>query len=270
MIKINSLYSASFNPLNRDTEHVLAEKVKNGDAAARETLIRSNIRFALSEARKYQGHGLDFDDLCSEATAGLIKAVDHFDSSRNVRFITCAVLWIKNEVLASINKCGYTQRLSNNDYRAMIELRKNLHKYQDVMDENERLNLAASSTGITYKKALELLKTNSPCISLDAPEENKNKNSTICSFLNMLYDSATVLPEDAAINACFKQEFYKKLNSCSKVDREIFILHNGFDGYKAHSFTQLGKMYGRTRQWAFLKEQAVERRLYEELKDWIA
>ena len=159
MIKINSLYSASFNPLNRDTEHVLAEKVKNGDAAARETLIRSNIRFALSEARKYQGHGLDFDDLCSEATAGLIKAVDHFDSSRNVRFITCAVLWIKNEVLASINKCGYTQRLSNNDYRAMIELRKNLHKYQDVMDENERLNLVASSTGITYKKAFSVHKS---------------------------------------------------------------------------------------------------------------
>ena len=112
MFKINSLYEASFNPLNREAEFLTAQKMKNGDASARETLIRANIRFALSEARKYQGHGLSWEDLCSEATTGLVKAVDHFDLNHNVRLITCAVYWIRNEILTSINKCGYTPCIS--------------------------------------------------------------------------------------------------------------------------------------------------------------
>ena len=270
MVKINSLYEASFKPLSRETEGILARKAKNGDVSARETLIRANIRFALSEARKYQGHGLDWDDLCSVAVVGLIKAVDHFNPDRNVRFITCAVQWIKNEVLSSINGCGYTQKLSSNDFRTVIKLRKNLRRHQHIENENERLELAAESTEISVSKAEKLLKANSPNLSFDAPEKNKSDSGSAGTFLDMIADTSKTWPEDAAVNACFRREFYKTLNSLSNIDRGIFLLYNGIAGYKTHSFTQIGEKIGRSRQWVFLREKKIERHLSELLKDWIA
>lgn len=270
MLKISSIYDASIKPLSRTTEATLTQKMKEGDVSARETLIRANIRFAISEAYKYQGHGLSWDDLCSEAVVGLIKAIDHFDPSRNVRIITCAAQWIRNEILLSINKCGYTQRLSNDDFRTLLSLKKNMRIFQHIENEDERLQIAADSCGITKSKAENLIKSNTPCISLSTPTQSSAEKRIIYSLIGMLADSRSLSPEDETINSCFKKEFFKALSKLPKTDQSIFVLHHGIAGYKTHSFSQIGKKYGHTKQWASLKEKSIEKVLSENLKDWIA
>ncbi len=260
MVNYNPFYAVSIKPQSREAELQLVLQMKNGNDSARETLILSNIRFAISEARKYLGHGLSWEDLCSEAIAGLIKAVDHFDPSRNARLITCAVQWIRNEILLSINKCGYTQRLSNEDFRSLISLKKVLSRYQNIDDESEKISNAAKECGINQKKADNLLQKSSPFTSLDAIED----------FANMFSDNGSLSPENNTVNECFKKDFYKALKNLPEVEQNIFVLHHGIAGNEKHSLTQLGEKYGHTKQWAFQKVQSASRALVKELNNWIA
>jgi len=267
--KKNSMYEVSVPPLSKEKEAALAVQMQSGDTKARETLIRSNVRFALAEARKYQGLGLGWDDLCAEAVAGLIKAVDHFDPSRNARLITCAGQWIRNEILQSVNKSGYTLRLSSEDFRSLVRVKKVMGRSLCGACD-ARIHAAAARTGLTAEKVSTLLKQSTPCVSLDAPAGSGKDGENIASLMNMLTDDSVVSPEDSAINACFKDAFYKTLRKLPKVERRVFVLHHGLNGNEIHNFSAIGAQYGHSKQWAFFKARAAEQQLAKELREWIA
>jgi RNA polymerase primary sigma factor len=92
-----------FTPLSVDEEIIIARKVKEGDPIALDRLIKHNTRFVISVAKKYQGRGTPLSDLISEGNVGLIEAAKRFDPERGHRFITYAVWWIKQSILASID-----------------------------------------------------------------------------------------------------------------------------------------------------------------------
>ncbi len=84
-----------FPPLTREAEHELALRVKKGERAARELLVRHNLPFVVSVSRKYLGRGARLDDLIQEGNIGLLKAVEHFDPHKGTRFSTYAIWWIR-------------------------------------------------------------------------------------------------------------------------------------------------------------------------------
>lgn len=90
-------------PLSADEEIIIARKVKEGDSSSLDRLIKHNTRFVISVAKKYQGRGTPLSDLISEGNVGLIEAAKRFDPERGNRFITYAVWWIKQSILASID-----------------------------------------------------------------------------------------------------------------------------------------------------------------------
>lgn len=101
---MSNLTSASLAPLPKEKELAFAKKAAKGNKEAREILIRANIRYALTYAKKFYGHGLTNEEVNEEAVIGLIKAVDHFDYTRDVKVITFAKMYIMNEILLSCNK----------------------------------------------------------------------------------------------------------------------------------------------------------------------
>ncbi len=84
-----------FPPLSREEEHELALRVKKGETAARDLLVRHNLPFVVSISRKYLGRGARLDDLIQEGNIGLLKAVEHFDPHKGTRFSTYAIWWIR-------------------------------------------------------------------------------------------------------------------------------------------------------------------------------
>ena len=74
-----------------DREVELAGRIRNGDRAALEELVRSNLRFVVSVAKQYQNQGLSLPDLINEGNLGLIKAAEKFDETRGFKFISYAV-----------------------------------------------------------------------------------------------------------------------------------------------------------------------------------
>src|SRR5438874_10167265 len=73
----------------------LAKRIEKGDMAAKERMINSNLRLVVSQARRYQGHGLEMGDLVQEGMLGLIRAVEKFDWRRGFKFSTYGTLWIR-------------------------------------------------------------------------------------------------------------------------------------------------------------------------------
>src|SRR5690242_10052926 len=81
--------------LTREEEYELSRRARKGDESARQTLATSNLAFVVAVAKKFSNRGARLDDLIQEGNVGLMKAIEHFDPKKNVRFATYAVWWIR-------------------------------------------------------------------------------------------------------------------------------------------------------------------------------
>jgi len=81
--------------LTREEEYDLSRRARKGDEAARQLLATSNLAFVVAVAKKFANRGARLDDLIQEGNVGLMKAIEHFDPKKNVRFATYAVWWIR-------------------------------------------------------------------------------------------------------------------------------------------------------------------------------
>jgi RNA polymerase primary sigma factor len=126
----NYLYDVrKYNPLTRDQETELIQKIKTGCDKSKELLIYSNLRFVISMAKQYQNQGLTLSDLISEGNYGLIKAAQRFNYDQtSVRFLSYAVWWIKQSMLQSLHENSRTIRLPVNIINEMNKLRKEVPK----------------------------------------------------------------------------------------------------------------------------------------------
>jgi RNA polymerase primary sigma factor len=106
-------------------ERELAARVADGDLAARDRLVECNEALALSIARKYQGRGLDLDDLLQAAKLGLIKAATRFDPDRG-RFTTCATFWVRQSILLAIEAESTLIRIPRHARQALSKRRRGL------------------------------------------------------------------------------------------------------------------------------------------------
>jgi len=92
--------------LSREEERRVARRAREGDRAARERLVTSNLRFVVTVAKRYRGMGLPLEDLINEGNLGLIRAAGRFDEERGVRFVTYAIWWIRQAILAALAEAG--------------------------------------------------------------------------------------------------------------------------------------------------------------------
>ena len=90
--------------LSDEEERQLADRIKVGDARALEQLTKANLRFVVSLAHHYRGHGLDEDDLVSEGNIALMHAAAQFDGSRGVRFVVFAAPFIRQAMERAIEE----------------------------------------------------------------------------------------------------------------------------------------------------------------------
>jgi RNA polymerase primary sigma factor len=122
---------ASEQSLTNEEEIELVKRIKKGDKVAREKLILGNLKFVVSIAKQYPNKGISLGDLVNDGNIGLIRAVEKFDESRGIKFISYAVWWIRQAIIQAISENARTIRLPLN--RVNI-----LNKYVTIKNKIEQ------------------------------------------------------------------------------------------------------------------------------------
>jgi RNA polymerase primary sigma factor len=117
-----------------ERERELAERMLSGFITEEEIkeiqkeLLEGNLRFVITVSKQYQNQGLDLPDLIAEGNLGLMKAIEHFDWSKQLRFISYAVWWVRQSILQSLNENARTIRLPVNVVQELHKAKKELDK----------------------------------------------------------------------------------------------------------------------------------------------
>jgi RNA polymerase primary sigma factor len=154
--------------LTKEEEVDLAKKMEQGDRRAREKLITSNLRLAISIANHYKNSNVPMEDLIQESNIGLIKAVDRFDWRKGFRFSTYACWWIKQSVRRYVNGNSHVKfpSGSRNLIWKINNVRREYEKEFGVFPSNEEI---AEILGESVKTVSNLRAGMQWPVNLDAP-----------------------------------------------------------------------------------------------------
>lgn len=120
-----------YKPLKPEEEKELALRIKEGDRQALDKLVKANLKYVVNFAKRYLTSGVPFLDLINEGNIGLITAAQRFDPSKNVKFITYAVWWIRD----SINRCIATYNNAEDEMNVDNDRVYDTKRMKDADDE---------------------------------------------------------------------------------------------------------------------------------------
>src|SRR6185437_499280 len=154
--------------LRVDEEQTLARRIRRGDDMALDELVRRNRRFVVSVAKKYQNRGLPLIDLIGEGNVGLMTAARKFDPDQGVKFISYAVWWIRQAILAALARQGRTVRVPLNRTADLSRVIKAIAMLREKLTREPTAHEVAHVTGISAEIVGALSSLNASDVRLDA------------------------------------------------------------------------------------------------------
>jgi RNA polymerase primary sigma factor len=251
------LYEVSKTPLlTAQQEVAIARKVRAGDEEAMQELVKRNLRFVISVAKKYQNRGMALTDLIGEGNVGLLTAARKFDPDQGVKFISYAVWWIRQAILASLARQGRTVRVPLNrtaDLSRIVRTAETLR--QDLRREPTPEELAAA-TGLALDVVQSLAALNTSEVRLDAPLDPEGDRALIDRFIADEQGD----PEEQAMDQFLSEEIERALRTLAARDAKVLRLYFGLDGGREHTLEEIGGMLGVTRERVRqLRDRALKR-----------
>ena len=242
--------------LNAAEEKDLARRIRKGDQDAMHELVKRNLRFVVSVAKKYQNRGLPLIDLIGEGNVGLLTAARKFDPDQGVKFISYAVWWIRQAILSSLARQGRTVRVPLNRTADLSRVMRAGALLRDKLGREPTPDEVAQLTGISQEIVSALLSLNAADIRLDAPLGADGDRSLIERF------SVEEMPntEEMVLNKFRSQELARALSTLPARDAKILRLYFGLEAGREHTLDEIGKMLGVTRERVRqLRDRALKR-----------
>ena len=230
--------------LTFDEEVALAARIKRGDEAARNQLIKANLRLVVRIAREYEGYGLPLLDLINEGNLGLIRAVDKFDPSKGAKFSTYSSWWIKQSIRRSLSNQAKTIRLPIHMVDKLARMRRAAAKLQDILGREPTDDEVAMELGKTEAEVAFMKRVGSQTVSLDEPV---GTNDSLRLEEKVADERADNPYESLALQASLNllSESLTKLNAR---ESEILRYRFGLDGEKEKTLEEVGVKFGVTRE----------------------
>ena len=232
--------------MTREEEYELAVKAKQGDILARDRIVKANLRFVVSVAKKYQCGAFELNDLINEGNIGLMIAIDKFDPEKGYHFISYAVWWIRQTILKAIYEKGKMIRLPSNKTNDIIKIEKARKSLKAKLTEEEELEQVALMLNMTPVHVQEMMMISKDVFSLDSKVGGDESDSN--SLGEMLEDTTSVSPEENAIQNDMKEQIDNVLSTLTVKEAEILRCRFGLNGKKAMSLKEVGEVFNLTKE----------------------
>src|SRR3954463_6969232 len=251
------LYEVSTYPLLKGTEELdLARKIRAGDPEAMQELVKRNLRFVISVAKKYQNRGLALSDLIGEGNVGLLTAARKFDPDQGVKFISYGVWWIRQAILAALARHGRTVRVPLTRTADLSRIIRTAETLRQELRREPTPEEIAGATGLALDVVQSLAALNTADVRLDAPLDPEGDRSLIDRFIAEEQGD----PEEQAMDRFLSEEIESALRTLPPRDAKVLRLYFGLDGGREHTLEEIGGMLGVTRERVRqLRDRALKR-----------
>jgi len=232
------------NLLTADEEKALARRIDDGDMAARDKMIESNLRLVVKIAKRYMNRGLPFLDLIEEGNLGLIKAVERFKISKECRFSTYATWWIRQSIERALVNQSRTIRLPvhvSDDINKLIKITRELVR---DLNREPQVKEVADVMGVEPAYVRRLMVLLKKTYSIEHPMGENNDYSLI----DTIEDTSVVNPLELAEWLNKFHIITEMLATLNDNEKEIIALRFGLDDRDPQTLDTIGRQFGVTRE----------------------
>lgn len=222
---------------------LLSKQIEEG-RAARDHLVKANIRLVVNIAKKYRRYSSSFLDLIQAGNVGLIRAVDKFDHTRGNRFSTYATWWIRRSVLRHLNQKERTIRIPNylstrirKIYQVQKELTNSLERSPTYDEIGQYVDMSA-------KEVERLLGYAQQTLSLDQPVDEDGETD----LQNYIKNKNAPNPFVEVVQNLLTKEILDAMDVLDEREARILTLRFGIGGERKHTLKELGELFGITRE----------------------
>jgi len=247
---------SKFPALSQEDEKRLGNRIQKGDKNALKELIESNLRFVVSYVRKYKGMGIGMFDLINEGNLGLIEAAKRFDPSRNVKFISYAVWWIRQAIIHALTRYSRAYHLPQKLSAKISDMKRKAAELKTELGREPTREEIAKRMDITKDEVedLEILDGKNVSLSDKYFAEGVEMEDRI-------EDSLTPSVEYQIIKTSIQRQIREMLGGLNEKEENVIKLRFGLDDDKARTLQEIGDMLNLSRERIRQIEQKAMRKL---------
>jgi len=242
--------------LKREDEVELAIRIRGGCAESLDKLVRSNLRFVVSVAKKYQNQGVALGDLINEGNLGLIRAAHKFDESKGIKFISYAVWWIRQAILQALAEQSRIVRVPLNRAGALHRIGKRSSSLLQELGREPTVEEIAGDLDLSQEEVARTLSISQSHLSLDAPLAPGEDSR----LLDYIPDQFSAGPDDETYERALSFTIDEALGTLKDREARVLRLYFGLEGSDPMTLEEIGSLLGITRERVRqIKEKALLR-----------
>ncbi len=225
-------------------EQSLAKRIGEGDSAARDRMVRANLRLVVNIARGYAGKGLGLQDLIEEGNLGLLRAVEGFDPGMGTRFSTYASYWIKQSIKRALINGGKTIRIPAYMVELLSKWRRASARLTEELGRTPTPEEVARVLGLARKK-LPIIKK---AIKIYNLTPQTDQADTGWSLGDMVMDENAKTPDDVLMNTDNLRHVMGMLKEMDTREATVLRMRFGLDEQDPKTLKEIGESMGLTRE----------------------